>query len=209
MADRYTLRNGVYREVTSVGANGRRENTVCIVQTGGVIPWVVRLWANLGIQRVYCGAVRSYPTRTTRLIAVASVPGADTWTAEGQGATTAADEISIEFLGTTDGAGFVGVKPVLGASVEGARAYRAVSGTAGTVTISGEIWGWAAHASLPGASVSCSGDPALAFGPIDVPANGGTSGDCRGLMAPTSTWTFAGTDGYFIEYVPFGNTYDG
>jgi hypothetical protein len=205
-----TLKNGVRRTIASSPQEDHAgENTVSVVVAGGTIPWVLRFWARFGIARAYVGAVRIFPTRDHRVVAVCSMPGATQWEVEGIGATTATDELEIHFEGCESCCGPFGVHAIPGNSVDGSRSYRVTRGTAGTVTVTGEVFGWAAHAILAGASVSVAANPALAFGPIDVPQFGAVNGDGRGLVAPVSTWTFVNTAGFFIEYVAPGTVFDG
>jgi hypothetical protein len=75
--------------------------------------------------------------------------------------------------------------------------------------VTGEVFGWAAHAAVAGATVGVTANPGLAFGPIDVPINGAVNGNAQGMIAPISTWTFTNTAGFFIEYVAPGTNYDG
>jgi hypothetical protein len=170
---------------------------------------VLRFWARFGSHRAYLGAVRIYPSKLDRVCAVVSFPGAQAFEVEGEANDpSVTDEIAIHFEGIEGCGGPWGVQAVRGQSVEGARSYRAATGTNGAVTITGEVWGWAAQ-STAGGSVAVVAGPGLSFGPVVVPAGIPIGGDCRGLLAPVSTWTFTGTDNYFIEYVPPGGQYDG
>ncbi len=205
-----TLKNRVRRSIVSAPQEDHAvENTVSCIVAGGTIPWVLRFWAHLGSNRAYAGAVRIFPARDHRVVAVCSLPGARYWEVEGEGATTAIDEIEVHFEGMEACCGPYGVHPVPGNSVSGSRSYRTASGVAGVVAITGEVFGWAAYATVAGASVAVAANPALGFGPIAVPAGGATNGNAMGLLAPVSTWTFTLTDAYFIEYVAPGTFYDG
>jgi hypothetical protein len=185
------------------------ENTVAVVVQGGTIPWVLRFWAMLGSNRAYAGAVRIFPMKDARIVAICSMPGARSWVVDGRGATSAPDEIDVHFEGIEARGGPWGVHAIPGASVDGTRSYRVERGTFGPVTVIGEVFGWAAHAVLPGATVGVTANPYLNFGPIDVPNGGAVNGNCRGLLAPVSNWLFTNTAGFFIEYVAPGTLYDG
>lgn len=204
-----TLKNGVRRIIASVPEHQHTdENTVSVVVNGGVIPWVLRFWARLGTHRCYVGAVRIFPSRDSRVVAVCSMPGAKSWEVEGRGYDATTDEIQVHFEGLPGCAGPWGVQAIPGISVDGARSYRVQTGVAGVVQVTGEVFGWAAYAVAAGATVTAAGLPALGFGPVPVPI-GSVEGNAMGLLAPISTWTFAGTSGYMIEYVPPGGGFDG
>lgn len=207
----FTLKNGLQRRVASVPRDGHPgENTVAVVVSGGSVPWVLRFYAKLGSNISYVGAVRVFRNPLTRLVAVLSVPGAEAFEVEGQATTPGAvDEIGIDFEGIEARGGPWGVLPLPGVSVAWARSYRVLTGTAGVVNVVGEVWGWAARATAAGATVTVAAPPALGFGPIGVPQNGEVHGDARGILAPESTWNFAGTSGYLIEYAPPGGVFDG
>lgn len=210
MSAELTLKNGVVRRIASVPEEGHEtENAVACVVAGGTIPWVLRFWARLGSNLCYAGAVRIFPSKNHRVVAVCSMPGARAWEVEGRAATNAPDELLIHFEGQQDRGGPYGVHAIPGNSVEGARSYRVARGTAGAVTVVGEVFGWAAHATVAGATVAVTANPTLSFGPIDVPLNGAVRGNAHGLLAPESTWTFTNTAGFFIEYVAPGTIYDG
>jgi hypothetical protein len=205
-----TLKNGIRRVVASVPqTDNPAENTVSVLMQGGLSPWVLHFWGRFGTHRAYLGAVRTFASRFERVVAVVSFPGARAIEVEGQSSDQAAtDEVSVHFEGVPAYGGPWGVQPVRGQSVEGARSYRTAQGTNGVVTITGEVFGWAAE-SAAGGTVTVTAGPALSFGPVAVPAGIPIAGDCRGLLAPVSTWTFVGTDHYFIEYMPPGGQFDG
>jgi hypothetical protein len=206
----YTLKNGIVRRIASVPEEGHEtENAVTVVAAGGTIPWVLRFWARLGVNSCYAGAVRIFPSKNHRVVAICSLPGARAWEVEGRGATNAPDELLIHFEGQQDSGGPYGVRSIPGNSIDGARSYRVERGTAGVVVVTGEVFGWAAHAAVAGATVGVTANPGLAFGPIDVPINGAVNGNAQGMIAPISTWTFTNTAGFFIEYVAPGTNYDG
>lgn len=207
----FTLKNGLQRRIASVARDGHPgENTVAVILSGGIVPWVLRFWARLGPNLAYIGAVRVFANPTQRVAAVLSMPGAQAFEVEGQANTpNAVDEIGVDFEGLEARGGPWGVFPIPGVSVPWARSYRVLTGTVGVVPVVGEVWGWAARATNPGATVTVSALPGLSFGPVAVPANGEVHGDARGILAPESTWTFAGTSGYIIEYAPPGGGFDG
>jgi len=209
-----TLKNGVRRIIASASEAGHPdENTVAVVVDGGTIPWVLRFWARLGVNRAYAGAVRIFPSADHRVVAVCSMPGAHAWEVEGRGATSADDEIEIHFEGMEACCGPFGVHAIPGNSVSGCRSYRVIDGTFGAVVVTGEVFGWTAWATAAGATVQAAAGPALAavFAPaaLIVPTNGFVEGNAMGLLAPVSTWTFTGTSAFKIEYVPPGILYDG
>lgn len=207
----HTLKNGVADIVASVPQEDHpTESAVTLIATGGTIPWLLKVFARLGSRRAYVGAVRTFATRAQRVVAVCSLPGAAIWEVEGRGATDTIDEIGIHFEGDVAPLVMPGVHAIPGNSIDGARSYRIAQGVSGSVSVTGEVFGWAAHTTLAGATVACSANPSLSFGPIDVPINGSVKGDCKGLLAPVSTWTFVNTSGFFIEYVaPGADIYDG
>lgn len=200
-----TLKNRIRRSILSSPQEDHpNENTVACIVAGGTIPWVLRFWAHLGSNRAYAGAVRIFPSRDHRIVAVCSMPGARNWEVEGEGATTATDELEIHFEGMESCCGPFGVHAVPGNSVAFGKSYTVATGTAAVVQIVGEVWGWAAYATAAGATVTVAAPPTAGFGPIAVPVNGEVSGNARGILAPVSTWTFAGTSGYLIEYMAPG-----
>jgi len=203
------LNNGVRTVIASRPQDGQPEDCVAVIASGGRQPWVLRFYARLGTHRAYLGAVRLFALQTERVVAYLSAPGAQGFETEGESLVTTADRLGIEFVGTVVRGGPWGVQSVLGASVNAARSYRCVTGVAGAVTVTGEVYGWAAQTSQAGASVAVAAQPALGFGPLIVPQNGTIAGDARGLLAPVSTWTFVNTDSYFIEFVPPGGVFDG
>jgi hypothetical protein len=207
----FTLKNGLQRRIASVPKDGHPgENTVAVILSGGSVPWVLRFYARLGSGIAYVGAVRVFRNPLTRLAAVLSVPGAEAFEVMGQASDpTAVDEIGVDFEGIEARGGPWGVLPIPGVSVAWARSYRVLTGTAGVVNVVGEVWGWAARATNPGATVAVAALPGLGFGPVGVPPNGEVHGDARGILAPESTWTFTGTTGYLIEYAPPGGEFDG
>ena len=206
----YTLKNGIHRVVASVPQEDHpTENTVSVVLSGGIAPWVLRFWARFGTHRAYVGAVRAFAGKLDRVVAVCSMPGALAWEVEGAANDAALeDEVAIHFEGIEARGGPWGVFPLPGISVDGARSYRLAPGTNGVVTITGEVYGWAAE-SAAGGTIGVIAGPSLSFGPLAVPAGIPINGDARGLLAPVSTWTFTNTDHYFIEYVPPGGVFDG
>jgi len=208
--EQHTLKNGLRRIIASVPQEDRpAENTVSVIQSGGLSPWVLHFWARFGTHRAYLGAVRSFASKLDRVVAVVSFPGAQAFEVEGQSSDPqAVDEIGIHFEGDQGSGGPWGVHAVRGQSVEGARSYRTAQGTNGAVVITGEVFGWAAQ-SAAGGTVAVAAGPSLGFGPVVVPAGIPIGGDCRGLLAPVSTWTFTGTDNFFIEYMPPGAQFDG
>jgi hypothetical protein len=210
MADNL-LQNGVPRFVASIPNDPNGENTVAVIADGGSGPWVLRFWAMLGTLRTYVGAVRFFADRHARLVAVVSVPGATSFECEGMAANVATTEsLRVTFEGIEARGGPWGVSAIPGLSVAGARSYRVASGNAGgVVTITGEVYGWAAETTLAGGTVSVSALPGLGFGPTVVPQNGSVRGDAMGLLAPESTWTFANVNAWMIEYVPPGLDFDG
>jgi hypothetical protein len=199
-----TLKNGLQRRVAAVPQDGHPgENTVAVVVSGGTVPWVLRFWARIGALHVYVGAVRLFAVPGDRVVAIVSMPGATAFECEGQANDpTAVDEIGIHFEGIEARGGPWGVQAVPGVSVEYSRSYRVVTGAAGAVVVTGEVWGWAAWATAPGATVAVAALPGLSFGPVAVPPNGSVRGNARGILAPVSTWTFVGTSGYMIEFAP-------
>lgn len=206
-----TLKNGLQRRVASVPQDGHPgENTAAVVVSGGSVPWVLRFWGRVGPLRAYVGAVRLFAAPGDRVVAVVSMPGATAFECEGQATDPAAvDEIGVHFEGIEARGGPWGVQAIPGMAVDAARSYRVATGTAGVVTVTGEVWGWAATASVAGATVAVAAPPGLAFGPVPVPVNGEAGGNARGILAPVSTWTFVNTDGYLIEFLPPGTTFDG
>jgi hypothetical protein len=206
-----TLKNGLQRRVASVPQDGHPgENTVAVVVSGGVLPWVLRFWARIGSLHAYVGAVRTFAMPGDRVVAVVSMPGATAFEVEGQANDpTAVDEIGIHFEGIDSRGGPWGVHAMPGVSVDAARSYRVLTGTAGVMTVTGEVWGWAATASVAAATVAVAAPPGLAFGPVAVPVNGEVNGNARGILAPVSTWTFVNTDSFLIEYLPPGIVFDG
>ena len=209
MADNL-LQNGVPRIVASIPNDPNGENTVAVIADGGSGPWVLRFWARLGGLRTYVGAVRFFADRHARLVAIVSVPGAASYECEGMAAdVTSSESIRVTFEGIESRGGPWGVTAIPGLSVAGARSYRVERGTSGVVTITGEVFGWAAETTLAGATITVSADPAIGFGPITVPQNGAVRGNAMGLLAPVSTWTFANVDAWIIEYVPPGLDFDG
>jgi hypothetical protein len=209
--DPITLKNGVRRRISSLPqeSSSEGENTVSVSVSGALVPWVLRFWARLGSSSVYVGAVRIFAAQENRLVAICAIPGARWFEVEGLAQDGTVDELVVGFDGTQSAGGPWGVHPIHGASVDGSRSYRVVWGVAGAVTVTGEVYGWAAYTTQAGATVAVAGAPALAFGPVIVPQNGAINGDARGIIAPVSTWTFTNTDSYFIEYVPPGSVYDG
>jgi hypothetical protein len=206
------IRNGIPRVIGSVheDASIGGENTVSVVQSGGTLPWRLRFYALLGSQRVQIGSVRTFAATTDRLVAVISVPGARGFAVDGSATDPNSNEsIEVHFEGMQCIGGPFGVHAIPGFSVDGARSYRLLAGVNGAVTVTGQVWGWAAFATAPGATVAASAGPALALGPAPVPTNGSVRGDARGIMAPVSTWTFTGTSGYLIEYTPPAGVFDG
>jgi len=146
----------------------------------------------------------------TRVAAVVSCPSARAFEVEGQATNpVGADALEIHFEGLQARGGPWGVQPIPGVSVGLARSYRVLTGTAAVVPVVGEVFGWAARAINPGATVTVAAGPSLLFGPIAVPPNGEVNGDCRGILAPESVWTFAGTSGYVIEFAPPIGEFDG
>lgn len=205
-----TLENGVRRNVGSSPETAHKaEGTVCVSVRGGIVPWVLRFWAMLGVNRAYAGAVRIFPSRDLRVVAVCSMPGAQSWQVEGRASDDTRDQVEIHFEGVEGYGGPWGVHAIPGNSVDGGRSYRVVTGAAGVVVVTGEVFGWAARAVGAGATVAVAALPALGFGPIGVPAGGEVNGNAMGLLSPVSTWTFVGTSGYLIEFVPPGIVFDG
>jgi hypothetical protein len=205
------LQNGVRSVAASVPQEDHpTENTVAVVITGGTLPWVLKFWARLGTHRAYLGGVRLHATNFARVAAIVSCPNARAFEVQGQATDPAAqDALQVHFEGLDARGGPWGVQPVPGVSVAYARSYRVLTGAAGVVQVVGEVYGWAARASAAGATVAAAAGPGLAFGPIAVPVNGSVQGNCMGAMAPVSTWTFVGTDGYLIEYFPPLGEFDG
>jgi hypothetical protein len=205
------LQNGVRSVVASVPQEDHAtENTVAVVVVGGTLPWVLRFWARLGTHRAYLGGVRIFAVPGARVAAILACPNARAFEVMGQATNaTAQDALEIHFEGLDARGGPWGVQPVPGVSVPFARSYRVLTGAAGVVPVVGEVFGWAARASVAGATVAAAAGPGLAFGPIAVPVNGSVQGNCMGAMAPASTWTFVGTDGYLIEYFPPLGEFDG
>jgi hypothetical protein len=150
-----------------------------------------------------------FPSALQRVVAICSMPGARAWEVEGRSYDANEDNLEVHFEGIEARGGPWGVQALPGLSVDCARSYRVVTGTAGVVSVTGEVWGWAATAIAAGASVSVAALPALGFGPIAVPVNGEVNGNARGILAPISTWTFVGTNHYLIEYMPPGEAFDG
>jgi hypothetical protein len=211
VSDNY-LRNGVRSSVASLPQTDHpAEDVVSVVVNGGKIPWVLRFWARLGIHRVYMGAVRIFASRTHRLVAVLSAPGALAFEVEGKGADTTRDDLEIHFEGIQSRGGPWGVTAIPGNSVLGARSYRVLTGVGdpATVPVIGEVHGWTAYTTQAGGTVTVAALPALGFGPVIVPQNGSISGNAMGLLAPASTWDFLNVDSYMIEYIPPGTEYDG
>ena len=206
-----TLKNGIRRRIGSLPQEGETEgeNTVSVFASGALVPWVLRFWARLGPNSVYVGAVRIFAAQENRLVAICSIPGARWFEVEGRAADDSVDELLVDFGGLEAKGGPWGVHPIHGASVDGSRSYRVIRGTAGVVTVTGEVWGWAARSVLPAATIGVTAQPGLGFGPIDVPQNGSVQGDARGMLAPVSVWTFTNTAAFFIEYFPPGSVYDG
>lgn len=202
-----TLKNGLQGVVASVPQSDHQtESAVTCIATGGTIPWTLRFFARLGSRRAYVGAVRTFATKSERVVAVCSLPGAAIWEVEGRGATDVQDEIGIHFEGDVSPLIQPGVHAIPGNSVAGARSYSVLTGTVGSVVVTGEVLGWAARSDVAGASVVVTSPfGGLNFGPIGVPEGGEVNGNCQGLIAPISTWTFVNTSGYLIEYVPPGN----
>src|SRR5512136_1107282 len=202
-----TLKNGLAGKVASVPQEDHAtESAVTVIATGGTIPWTLRFYAKFGTRRAYVGSVRTFATKAQRVIAVCSLPGAAIWEVEGNGATDAADEIGIHFEGDVSPLVIPGVHAMPGNSVNGARSYSVITGTVGSVTVTGEVMGWAARSDVAGASLSVTSPFGnLALGPIGVPEGGEVNGNCQGLIAPVSTWTFVNTTGYLIEVVPPGS----
>jgi hypothetical protein len=211
MADTY-LTNGVRNIVASEPQRDHdTEEIVAVMVNGGRIPWVLRFWARLGASRVYIGGVRIFASRTNRLVAVLSAPGARSFEVEGKGADTTPDNLEISFEGVPGRGGPWGVTPIPGNSVLGARSYRVLTGVGSPaiVNCTGEVHGWTAYTTQAGATIVITAQPNLVLGPIIVPQNGSISGDAMGLLAPVSVWTFGNVDAYLIEYVPPGLEYDG
>lgn len=208
-----TLKNRVRRRIASApSADLQDENSVAVVVRGGTIPWVLRFWGRFGDDLAYAGAVRIFPAKFARVVAICSMPGARQWEVEGRGATDAVDEIAVHFEGIEAKGGPFGVQPVAGVSVAGGRSYRVATGTNGNIVITGEVFGWAAWATAAAATVQAVANPALTdFAPIalPVPAGGAVQGNAMGLLAPISTWTFTNTAAFMIEYVPPGIVFDG
>lgn len=204
------LQNGVRLVAASVPQEDHPdENTVGVVVTGGTLAWVLRFWARLGTHRAYLGGVRLHAMTRTRVAAIVSCPNARAFEVEGQATSNAADALEIHFEGLQARGGPWGVQAMPGVSVPYARSYRVLTGAAGVVPVVGEVFGWAARASAAGATVAATAGPGLTFGPVAVPINGSVQGNCMGAMAPASTWTFVGTDGYLIEYFPPIGEFDG
>jgi hypothetical protein len=206
----FSLKNGIRRTVGSAPQQDHPcENTVAVAVRGAVVPWVLRFWCLLGNHRSYAGAVRIFASQDQRVVAVCSMPGASMWEVEGRAYDGTQDELVVHFEGLEACAGPYGVHAIPGNSVDGGRSYRVITGAAGVVVVTGEVFGWAARATAINATVAVAALPALGFGPIGVPAAGEVNGNAMGLLAPVSTWTFVGTSGYVIEYVPPGINFDG
>lgn len=209
MADNI-LQNGVRKRLASLPQRKASENGCAVLLEGGSMPWHLQFWAAFGSQKAYLGGIRAFALVESRLVAFIACPGADYFEVEGQGADVSTnDRVMVSFQGADLRGGPWGVSAVPGTSVLGSRSYRVVTGAAGVVVVTGEVFGWAARATAPGATVAVAATPALSWGPVGVPANGEVHGDARGILAPVSTWTFVGTTGYLIEFAPPGGVFDG
>ena len=142
-------------------------------------------------------------------MALVCVPGATAYEVTGEVSIPGTiDQLQVDLEGIEATGGPWGVQAVRGHSVDGARSYRALSGVSGgPIIVQGTVFGWTAY-SVGGGSVTVAAGPSLSW-TVPVPAGATASGDCRGRLAPLSAWTFAGTDSYFIEYEPPGETFDG
>lgn len=210
---KFTLRNGQRQTVPpSPEGSGIVGSTLSVVQTGGLVPWVLQFWARFGSHRSYVGAVRTFVARNSRVVAVCSMPGADTWEVEGRAATDVRDEIELHLQGINAAGGPFGVSALPGNSVDACRSYRVLDGVAGVVAVVGEVYGWAAWATAANATVQVAAPPALVgFLPLAlaVPVNGSVRGNALGKLAPVTAWTFTNTSQYMIEYFPPGTIFDG
>jgi hypothetical protein len=209
----YSLRNGIRKTVPDIQQGAQiAGNGMSVVMTGGIIPWVLRFWAFFGTHRSYVGAVRTFATQNSRVVAVCAMPGASSWEVEGRGATNAADEIELHLEAEDCRGGPFGVTALIGNSVEAGRSYRVLDGVSGPVVVEGEVYGWAAWAIAAGATVQAVAPPNLqAFMPLalGVPQNGSVRGNARGAISPVSAWTFTNTSQFMIEYFPPGIVFDG
>jgi hypothetical protein len=199
------LQNGILGQfAASSPSDANPEDCCAVIVSGGNQPWILRIYAKLNTQKVYLGAVRLFNLQKTRVGAIVSCPGAQSFEVEGEASSTTADTLGIDFVGTQARGGPWGVSPVPGISVDGARSYRVLTGISGVVTVVGEVLGWAARTAQAGGTVAWVAPPSLVQPAIGVPQNGEVNGNADGLLAPESTWTFTNTDGYIIEYVPPG-----
>lgn len=207
------LRNGIPKVIGSAPQEGRAEDCAAIVVTGGTVPWVLRFSARCGNYVARLGGVRIYPSALSRVVAVVASPGAKGFEVSGYALTDSAagivqDSLDVHIEGTPARGGPWGVQAIPGMSVLLSRSYRVIGGTnGGPITVTGEVHGWAARATAPGATVTITTLPGLTIGPLPVPALGEINGDALGVIAPVSNWTFTGTSEYMIEYFPpFGET---
>lgn len=204
------LQNGVRQTVGTFPEDARAENGIAVAAAGGRSIWVLHFWALMRSVRTYAGSVRLFTGSGSRLAAIVAVPGARAFEVMGRAAdATSNEQLELEIEGIECRGGPWGVAPIPGNSIAGARSYRVASGVAGAVTVTGDVLGWAARATLAGASVSVVALPALSFGPVAVPQNGEVHGNAERLLSGVSTWTFVNTSGYLIEYVPPGYEFDG
>jgi len=185
------------------------ENAVSVVVQGGTVPWCLHFRAQIADRRAYVGSVKLFATKDPRLVAVVSCPGASKWEVSGEPTVLGAkDQIEVALNGHESKGGPWGVVPIAGNSVDGARAYRIISGTSGgPIVVTGTVYGWTAY-SVAGGSVTCTASPAFSF-TVPIAAGTSVSGDCRGCAPPVSNWTFTGTDSYFLEVLPPGGAFDG
>lgn len=200
------------RRVASMPQSNRPgENTHAVIAQGAQYPWVLHFVSVIGGHKTHVGSVRTFPTvRESALVAIVSIPGAVAVEVWGQCAVpNVTDEVRIDFEGIEAKGGPWGVHPIPGASVAGGRSYRVVTGVAGgPIVVTGTVLGWTAT-STAGGTVTATAQPSLTIGPIVIPAGTTISGDAREMLAPSSNWTFAGTDSFVIEYIPPNGQFDG
>jgi hypothetical protein len=205
-----TIQNGLQAEARWEPPNylrgqGPTCSAVAVSVTGAkASSWRLRVFAEMDGEMVAVGAVRTLPgSKGTRLVAVATCPGAKAWSVRADRVTPptgvqgfdADGEIDVRITAADVGA-LPGVCPVPGNSDRAImKAHKA--GVSGAVSIPGRVTGWGAYAAVgvPG-TVLLDGAGNL----VPVPAGGLVAGGERPEQPWPNEFVFTNTASYFVEY---------
>lgn len=159
----------------------------------------------------YVGSVRTLPWSpgSSRVVALCSVPGARQWAVDGRPEDRSfTGRLRLDCIASPH-LGSLGVHPVDGVSLAGARSLRVISGAAGLVNVPGAVLGWTATSDplIPG-SVSVQ-MPGWTAPTIIALQPGQTLSDHYGEASGDSvSFTFINTVSYVVDYELTGNGVD-